>query len=123
MPSHLVTFVARVSLAIAVGSILYLATTPDPPPDLARISDKLNHLFAFGVVSFLADLSLPARRFDLPKAAAVFAFGMAIEAIQHFLPWREASAADLVADAAGIGLYAVMAPFVMKLPLLRTGRQ
>lgn len=123
MPSRLVTAAARVSLAIAMGAILYLATTPDPPPDLARISDKLNHVVAFVVVALLADLSFPERRFSLAKAAAVLAFGIAIEAIQHFLPWREASLLDLVADAAGIALYAAASPFLQRVPLLRSRGQ
>jgi VanZ family protein len=122
VPGHLVTFVARVSLAIAVGAILYLATTRQPLPDIATLSDKANHALAFLVLALLADFSLPRARFGLAKAAALLAFGVAIEAVQHFLPWREASAMDVVADLAGIALYAVAAPFVTRLPLLRAGR-
>ena len=122
MPSRLVTAAARVSLAIAVGAVLFLATTRQPLPDLAALSDKANHALAFAVLALLADFSFPRARFGLAKAAALLAFGVAIEAVQHFLPWREASAMDVVADLAGIALYAVAAPFVTRLPLLRAGR-
>jgi VanZ family protein len=122
MTPRAITAAARVSLAIAVGGVLFLATTRQTLPDIAALSDKANHALAFLVLALLTDYSFPRARFGLAKAAALLAFGVAIEAIQYFLPWRQASVADLVADVAGIALYAVAAPFVTRLPLLRAGR-
>ena len=123
MTPRAITAAARVSLAIAVGAVLFLATTRQPLPDLAALSDKANHALAFAVLALLADFSFPRARFGLAKAAALLAFGVAIEAIQHFLPWREASLLDLVADAAGIALYAAASPFLQRVPLLRSRGQ
>ena len=71
------------------------------------------------VLGLLADRSFPRTRFGLAKIAALLAYGAAIEAVQYFLPWREASLPDILADAAGIALYAATRPLFLMIPVFR----
>jgi VanZ family protein len=114
-----VTAAARIGLVVAVAAISWLATTDSAVPGLEHSSDKANHAVAFLVVSLLADRSFPETRFGIAKILAVLAFGVAIEVVQYFLPYRDASFLDVVADAAGIALYAMARPLLMRIPLLR----
>lgn len=77
---------------------------PRPPPALDAGWDKLNHVLAFAGPMF-AGLAA-CRRPDLPSvarlAAALLAWGAALELLQGLLPPRQADVADLLADAVGL---------------------
>jgi VanZ family protein len=75
-------------------------------------SDKLNHLIAFAVLAGLADGAYPNRRRDPMRWAPLVAYGLFIEVVQAFLPYRHFSLADLAADALGVLLYAGAARLV-----------
>ncbi|WP_456450314.1 VanZ family protein [Hydrogenimonas sp.] len=85
--------------------VFYLAFSPkgDPLPDFL-FADKLKHAAAFAVLSLLFWGGWRT------GAAALFGWmmgiGFFIEAVQNFLPWREASGWDLLAD--GVGVLAVL---------------
>jgi VanZ family protein len=113
-----ITLASRLALAVTVSVILWLATTDRPPPGLAQVSDKLNHAAAFLVLAALADRAFPASGFAAAKIVPLLAFGVAIEVIQSFLPFREASLMDVAADAAGLVLYGVARPLVLRFPML-----
>ena len=119
MSPRTITAAARLALVAAVAIITWVATTDRPPPALAGFSDKLEHAAAFLALGLLADRSFPATRFGAAKILALLAFGVAIEAVQHFLPHRDASLLDIAADVAGIALYAVARPLFLTIPLLR----
>jgi VanZ family protein len=83
-------------------AVLYLALKPaEPTPDWFAQADKLRHAGAFLV---LFGLGLRAGFRPLPLAAGLLLFGVGIEIAQSFTPTREASAADVAADAVGIAL-------------------
>ena len=52
-------------------------------------------------------------------AIALFAYGTMIELIQHRLPYREFSVADLLANGAGICAYWLSIPLLRRIPRLR----
>lgn len=109
----------RWALVVVVLVISYLAVTPLAYPDAVAGPDKLLHAIAFLVVMLLVDFSWPDASVVTVKIASVFAYGVLIEIVQHFLPYRDFSIADMLADAMGIGLYFFMVPLLRKLPLLR----
>ena len=119
MNPPVLTAAARVALVVAVAAIAWLATTDRTYPAIEQVSDKLYHAAAFAVLAALADLSFPAGRFGLAKIGALLGFGIAIEAVQYFLPHRQASLADVLADGVGIAFYALCAPLVAKVATLR----
>lgn len=106
-PSPRVVRSFRLALTAAVLLVLHLATTDRSYPLVADINDKINHLAAFYGLALLADFAAPDRRFGWRKGLALLAFGGLIELIQAFLPYRESSLLDLLADAVALVLYAV----------------
>jgi len=106
--------VFRISLAAAVAGLLILAITPLQYPVISGINDKLSHIFAFFVLSLLADFSFPEKKFFLAIFLPLMGYGIAIELIQYFLPYRMFSLFDVAADAMGIGLYKTSFPLLQK---------
>lgn len=69
--------------------------------------DKANHIIAFVALAWLADGAYPGPEpgRGWQKWLLLLGHGLFIEATQHFLPYREFSWWDLVADGFGILLY------------------
>jgi VanZ family protein len=111
--------VVRFALAAAMAAIAWFAFIPAPPAGIERVWDKLQHAFAFLVLSALLDLAMPARGAGF-KILLAFGYGALIEAVQSQLSWRDASLRDLLADVAGIGAYfCVLRPLVAMLRVRR----
>lgn len=110
--SNIIVF--RISLSAAITGILILATTPLEYPVVSGINDKLNHIFAFFVLSLLADFSFPEKKSFSSIFFPLMSYGMAIEIIQYFLPFRMFSLFDVAADALGIILYRLSLPLLQK---------
>jgi VanZ family protein len=94
----------RLMLWVCVLAIAYLAFAPIEHVPGAP-SDKLNHFFAFSVLAWLADMAYPGRRLAPHRFTLLLGYGLLIELIQGFLPYRELSPLDFAADAAGILFY------------------
>lgn len=107
------------TLAIAVAVILHLATTQRSYPVVEDVNDKLNHVLAFAVLAGLTDFSFPGSRFGAAKVLALLGFGLLIEVVQYFLPYRESSMLDWLADALGVAAYVLCIPLLRRLPGLR----
>ena len=108
---------ALASCLVGIGVLAFAPLASDPGTG----NDKLNHLLAFGVLAALADHSFPSPGpgQGWGKWASLLGYGLFIEVVQSFLPYREASGWDLLADGAGIGLYVVAVRLVAR---LRAGR-
>ena len=104
----------------ALVVILVLTTMRIPSEVGGAINDKLSHVLAFFALSLLTDFSFVRSRFGLTKAGALFAYGALIELIQHQLPYREFSLADLLANGAGIFAYWWSIPLLQRLPRLKS---
>jgi len=115
--SSLILF--RIALAVALAITIFLATTQEAFPVLENTNDKINHILAFYVLALLADYSAPRTRFTLIKGLMILGFGLLIEVIQHFLPYREFSFFDLIADGIGIVVYALSQPVLGHIGILR----
>lgn len=100
----------RLALAACLLAIAFLAFAP-PSQAPGTPFDKLNHVLAFAVLAWLADLAYPGSGRARSRWTLLLAYGLAIEVIQGFLPYREFSLADLAADAAGILCYGIVARF------------
>ena len=110
--SNIIVF--RLSLAAAVTGILILATTPLEYPVVSGINDKLNHIFAFFVLSLLTDFSFPDKKFSYAFFLPLLGYGLSIECIQYFLPYRMFSLFDIAGDAIGILIYRTSFPLFEK---------
>jgi VanZ family protein len=105
-------------LIAALIVVTHLATTSFTYPALEDLSDKASHisLFPFWHSSWIF---VPQVRFDSSKVLALFAYGLLIEVIQYFLPYRVFSMFDLAADGAGIAVYYLSLPALKGVPFLR----
>lgn len=104
-------------LAVALAFITWQALSPAPPLQ-PQVSDKLLHVGAFVVLAWLADFGWPDADYWLPKALPLLGYGMALELAQSGIAARAAEWGDLAADAAGLMIYAVLAPALRHLPHL-----
>jgi len=94
----------RLTLWVCVLAIAYLAFVPVQHAP-GTPSDKLNHFLAFAVLAWLAELGYPGRHLARYRWTLLLGYGLLIELVQGFLPYRELSPLDLAADAAGILCY------------------
>ncbi|OGW34196.1 MAG: hypothetical protein A2X58_07020 [Nitrospirae bacterium GWC2_56_14] len=116
---HRATFF-RVLLAAALLAISFLATTSLAIPVAEDMNDKINHVIAFFLLALLVDLSFPAWSF-LTKVLVLIAYGLSLEAVQAYLPYRSCSLFDLGADAVGLALYGICQPALRYVPFLGKG--
>jgi VanZ family protein len=111
---------ARLILMVAIAVISWQATIQngiEPPPVMN--GDKILHFFAFAALTLLVDYAFPQIRFGALKIILLILYGLTIEIVQSFLPYRSASAADLLTDIVGIGAYALTIPLLKRLHLYR----
>ncbi len=78
-----------------------------PAPRLIGVvpqGDKLGHALAFGALMLWYGQIYAGRRDRWRLALACVAFGLLIEILQAFVPYRSADWRDLAADALGVAL-------------------
>jgi len=93
----------QIMFYICLISIEYLATTTQEIKPLEHTWDKANHFIAFMTLYVLLSLAYKYLSI-LMKIALLLAFGMQIEIVQYFIPGREFSLLDVVADSVGIAI-------------------
>jgi VanZ family protein len=106
----------RLLLGLGLGLIAWFATAELPGPVIFDLSDKLNHLAAFFTLALLSDFAFRGNGFGPAKFLPLLGYGLLLEGIQHFLPYRDFSLLDLAADALGLGLYAASVPLLRRHP-------
>ena len=109
----------RVMLVLSLLLIIYLATAELEHPVMTSINDKFGHILAFVILAFLLDFSFPASSYNLSKILPLLAYGILIEIVQYFLPYRMFSLLDMLADAGGLVIYAMFIPMLKHIPILR----
>ncbi len=102
--------------------ITYLAFTPLEIPGVSSLNDKVSHLAAFLCLACLTDFSWPDSGWTQTKFFALLGYGLFIEAVQSFLPYRFFSLLDLVADGFGLLVYALILPWLMRHSLIKSLR-
>lgn len=77
--------------------------------------DKFNHFFSFFVLLLLFDHAYPRVEIYYTKIIALFIYGLLIEAIQYFIPGRQFSLLDILANAIGLLAYLTVRPLFLLL--------
>lgn len=98
-------------LTLIVGC--YLAFSPVEDSFQAKLNDKALHFLGFFVMSLCAQLAHPSARFSI-LALGLISFGLLIEVIQAFLPYRSFSWWDWASDALGVACYFVIFAKVLR---------
>ncbi|NTW51100.1 MAG: VanZ family protein [Chlorobiaceae bacterium] len=112
-------FAARLLLFAATIFMIYEATITHPVEVSVNHGDKLLHALAFFALAFLSDFAFPARGHVTRDLFLLMLFGVFIEVVQSFLPWRSADFLDFLADCFGIAAYRFLMPIFHKIPLIR----
>ena len=90
--------------SLLAGSFSY-ALLPDSMTIVDKFgSSKILHFLAFVTLAFTIDLAHP-RLGNLRKVWVLLGFGILIEAVQYFIPYRVCSFWDLMVDVLGIAAY------------------
>lgn len=109
----------RLALLAAVLGTAYFAFTPVAHAGVDQVWDKLKHTGAFFILALLLDRSVHGSRFGAKQVLVLIGWGGVIEIVQYFLPYREASLADLFADAIGVFAYMLAAALSARIPCLK----
>jgi len=94
----------RLVFWLALSIVTLLALLPLAKPVVPLLSDKAKHVLAFFTLAALALRAWPGQRLFPVLAASLMLYGLLIETVQYFIPYRTFSGWDLLADAAGVGL-------------------
>lgn len=112
----------RLGLWTTLVAVLYLSTTKIDGPLPGGLSDKFYHGLCFFVLAFLADYAYPRTGFTAGKYIPLFMYGVMIECIQYFIPYRSFSIADMVADFIGLFIYGTLTVIAYRIARWLTGR-
>jgi VanZ family protein len=100
--SHTAATAWRALSVVLLLVVTALALMPTVPRDLSLGWDKLNHASAFCALAVAWRLGFPGSAWRwVQLAGGLMVLGAGIEVAQHFVPGRQADAADLLADAIG----------------------
>ena len=108
------------------GLIFYLSSQPHPeeslPSFVGLFSDKVLHVVEYGVLgglcyrAFQWGATAPWRSWAIPLAVLVTAlYGLSDEVHQSFVPFRESSGLDWLADSIGAVLGAAIIHYVPRI--------
>lgn len=86
---------------VVLGVILFSGLRPEPVPQVFNQQDKLHHMLGFAALTFTLRLAFPQWRVVWTILASLGA-ALLIEVGQSFLPNRQASPGDMLANAAGV---------------------
>ena len=93
---------ARVSLCAVLTGITFLSLKSVSHHTSIRVNDKVGHFIAYAILSLNALLVWRQRqlKFKILLGLALVGYGLLME----FLPGREVSAYDLLANSIGVGI-------------------
>lgn len=93
---------AKVGLVVGIVAVVVLSPVPQEAVPDTTGWDKLNHLLAYCAVALCGALAFRNPRALVMIGIGLFVLGGALEVVQAFLPNREASFADGIANGIGI---------------------
>jgi VanZ family protein len=96
--------------------IAYLAFAQVEETPIHTLNDKFGHGLAFLTLAFLLDFATPRKNWGWIKFLPLLTYGLLIEWVQYYLPYREFSLWDLAADALGLLVYPLSLPMIKRIP-------
>ena len=95
----------RMAFFLALIGVAILSMVPMPKTDAPEFSDKIAHTLCFLILAALYCRAYSVRNLPWRVLLALLCYGLLIELIQFFLPWRSFSLFDLAADFGGLLLF------------------
>jgi VanZ family protein len=92
---------------VLIGYILLviaLSLIPTPVASGGMYTDKIAHLLAYGVMGVLAFLSAKSKKGRIYLFTIIVCLGLFLEIFQNYIPGRDMSLLDILANTAGSAL-------------------
>ena len=105
---------SRTSFFILLLLSAYLSLTPLDHPVSPISWDKANHFAGYFLLYATLDLGYLTSKKLLAKLALVLGYSVLIEIIQYFIPSRQFSLFDILANFLGILLYLALLPLAFR---------
>lgn len=98
----------KILLVLAlIASLLSTLSALSGVVNVSHFNDKIGHALMFFVLAFLAYHTLK-EKYGIKTFIALSLFGLLIEVIQYYLPWRSFSWLDWAADIVGLLFYEII---------------
>jgi VanZ family protein len=81
-------------------------------------ADKLAHCLAYAWLAILPFFAFARMRAALAEAFLMVPLGIALELAQRYIPGRDFSVADMIANSVGVALGIIIARYVARCPRL-----
>ena len=96
----------RLSLGAVFIGITFLSLKSVSHHTSIRVNDKIGHFIAYAILSLNALFVWQQRplKFKIVLGLAMVGYGLLMEFLQGFVPGREVSAYDLLANSIGVGI-------------------
>jgi len=98
----------KLFLFLVIVMVTWQALSPQPAGATQVINDKLGHALVFLFLAAITDHAYATTNFNWHKITWLMAYGISIECLQYFVPQREFSVLDMLADASGLLIYAIL---------------
>lgn len=104
----------KMFLFLVLVMVTWQALSPQPAAATQVINDKLGHALVFLVLAAISDHAYAMSAFNWKKLSWLMSYGIAIEIFQHFIPGRNFSYLDMMADATGLFFYWLLAKTILQ---------
>lgn len=94
--------IAKVLFWLSIIVIILVSIQPGASTKFFSGLDKFAHFISFFTITFLFLVAFKLKKPYLSSMILLAAFGLGIEVVQHYLPYRISSWYDFVADITGI---------------------
>lgn len=89
---------------VATAAVAWLSLAPGGTIPQSNEIDKILHVTGYAGLVWLGGMACPSWRLRAGLLAGLLAYGGALELVQDGLPQHQASALDMAANAAGLGI-------------------
>jgi len=97
-----VTVISRAGFWLAIILVGIVSLVPASQIVDTGMWDKAGHAAAYGLLSTLGLSAYPSQPARFKTMAGLFAYGMAVEFLQSYVPGRMSSVGDIAANLVGI---------------------
>jgi len=96
---------------------LVFSLCPAHNTDGLFVNDKVAHFFGYFILMLLLDFAYSSGRHMIFKICLIVGYSVAIEVAQNFIPGREMSVYDGLANVFGVISFVLLKPYVQRFQL------
>ena len=106
-------------LILTLFMSLVLSLSPAHITNGLLVNDKLAHFFGYFILMMLLDFAYLSGRHLIFKICVIVSYSVVIEVVQNFIPGREMSLYDGLANVLGVMSFVCLLPYIQKFQLYR----